>query len=213
MNLTKGDVRGKKIIEIGSYNVNGSLRPIIESWKPAKYIGVDIAKGLGVDIVCGAEEITKKFGKKSFDIVISTELLEHVRDWKKVVSNIKNICKPGGTILITTRSCGFVYHPYPDDFWRFETKDMIKIFSDCEIKKLEKDKPDPGVFIKIKKPNKFAENNLSNYRLYSIITKKRVKKIDEKSLRDFRKMYFRKEKIRALIFQIGKIIFPKPYRY
>lgn len=84
-NLTKEEVEGKKIIEVGSYDMNASLRPIIESWTPAEYVGVDIKKGPGVDIVCGAEDIIERFGKESFDIVISTELLEHVKDWRKVI--------------------------------------------------------------------------------------------------------------------------------
>ena len=45
-NLTFEEVTGKKIIEIGSYDVNGSLRPIIEAWgNPDEYVGVDIIDG------------------------------------------------------------------------------------------------------------------------------------------------------------------------
>jgi len=80
-NLTIEEVTGKKIIEIGSNDVNGSLRPIIEAWgKPDEYVGVDIIDGPGVDLICPAEKIIEKFGKESFDIVISTEMIEHVRD-------------------------------------------------------------------------------------------------------------------------------------
>ena len=128
-NLAIEDVKGKKIIEVGSYDFNGSLRPIIEAWgNPDKYVGVDIIDGPGVDLVCPAEKIIEKFGKESFDIVISTEMLEHVRDWRKVISNIKNICKPNGLILLTTRSYGFGYHDFPYDFWRYESEDMKSIF-------------------------------------------------------------------------------------
>ena len=42
-NLNLEEIKGKKIIEVGAYDVNGSLRPIIESWKEtAEYVGVDI---------------------------------------------------------------------------------------------------------------------------------------------------------------------------
>ena len=41
-NLTLSEVRGKKIIEIGSLDVNGSLRSYIESLNPEKYIGIDM---------------------------------------------------------------------------------------------------------------------------------------------------------------------------
>lgn len=82
INLNEEEIEGKNIIEVGSYDINGSLRPIVESWKTAKYVGVDIEKGPGVDIVCNAEELLDKFEKNRFDIVLSTELLEHVKDWR-----------------------------------------------------------------------------------------------------------------------------------
>jgi SAM-dependent methyltransferase len=175
--LSKEEVRGKRVIEVGSYEVNGSLRTLIELWKPVKYVGVDIKKGPGVDIVCNAENLVEKFGKESFDVVVSTELLEHVRDWRKVVSGIKNICKPGGIILITTRSHGFGYHAYPYDFWRYEIEDVKEIFSDCKTLSLEGDYSSPGVFIKLNKPNEFKEKDLSNYKLYNIVSNKRLKEI------------------------------------
>lgn len=188
--LTIKEVKRKKIIEVGSHDVNGSFRPIIESWgEPSEYVGVDIINGPGVDMVCPAEDIVEKFGKESFDVVISTELLEHVRDWRKVIKNIKNICKPNGIILITTRSYGFGYHGYPYDFWRYELEDIKHIFSDCKIHALQKDDSDPGAFIKAQKPTQFVENDMTNYKLYSIVVDKRVNEITEQHLRDFRIFY------------------------
>lgn len=207
-NLTKEEIKGKRVIEVGSYDVNGSLRPIVESWGPAEYIGVDIEKGPGVDVVCNAENIIEKFGKESFDVVISTELLEHVKNWRAVVSGIKKLCKPNGIILITTRSYGYGYHASPYDFWRYELEDMRSIFSDGEILSLEKDFRSPGVFIKVKKPNKFVEKDLSNYKPYSIIINKRTREIADK---DFRNFHFLrlvlKTKLKNFILKVGKIIF------
>lgn len=166
--LSKDDIKEKKILDVGSFDVNGSLRPYIMTLGPLSYIGIDMEKGHGVDMVCSANDILEKFGNESFDVVISTELLEHVKDWANVISNIKNICKRDGIILITTRSYGFQFHPYPNDFWRFELEDMMHIFSDCHILNLEKDSQAAGVFIKIKKPDNFIEKNLSGYKLYNM---------------------------------------------
>jgi SAM-dependent methyltransferase len=127
--LSKHEIVGKRVIEFGSYDVNGTVRPLILHCNPAEYVGVDIENGPGVDVVCNAENVVDKFGKENFDIVISTELLEHVRDWRRVISNIKNVCAPGGIIVITTRSYGCGVHPYPYDFWRFQLDDMNEIFS------------------------------------------------------------------------------------
>lgn len=198
INLKPEEVEGKRVIEIGSYDTNGSLRPLVESYRPREYIGVDIAEGPGVDMICRAEDILGKFGKESFEVIISTELIEHIQDWRKVVHNIKNIGKPGGIILITTRSYGAPYHGHPYDFWRYEIEDMKHIFSDCLVEKLEKD-PAKGVFIKAKKLTKFAEKNLSDYKLYSVLLNRRVKEITEKDFKKYSKRLIMKEKIKNFL--------------
>lgn len=185
INLLDYEIRGKDVIEVGSLDINGSVRPFIMKFKPSKYIGIDLREGPGVDIVCDAINLVEKFGKESFEIVISTELLEHVKEWRTVISNIKNLCKSNGIILLTTRSYGFDYHDYPYDYWRFELEDMVEIFSDCDIISLEKDLSSPGLFIKVKKPKIFLENDLSSYKLYSVITGKRVKDISDIQLKNF----------------------------
>ncbi len=187
-NLTRQDVFGKKVIEVGSYNVNGSFRSFLTAWSPSEYTGVDISDGPGVDVVCNAEKITDKFGKERFDIVISTELLEHVQDWRKVISNLKDICKPDGLILISTRSHGFPYHGYPHDFWRYEIEDMTAIFADCEILSLEKDQLAPGVFLKVRKPQHYIRKDLQNYPLYNIV--KNNKTILPPVTKDYWNAYF-----------------------
>ena len=48
--------KGKVVLEIGSRNVNGSLRNIIKNYEPLSYTGIDIIDGEGVDIVCDANE-------------------------------------------------------------------------------------------------------------------------------------------------------------
>lgn len=174
-NLIVEDVKGKKIIEVGSLDINGSLRPYIMTLGPLSYIGIDIEKGNGVDIICNAEHMVERFGKEIFDVVISTETLEHVEDWTKVISNIKNICKPNGIILITTCSYGYGYHACPYDFWRFEPDDMVNIFSDCKVLSLEKDSKIYAVSIKVRKPDNFIEKDLSDYKLYNIMCNDKIK--------------------------------------
>jgi SAM-dependent methyltransferase len=201
-NLTEKEIRGKRILEVGSLDVNGSLRPIIELWNPSDYVGIDIEPGPGVDKVCDAEQLLQIFPKESFDIVISTEMLEHARNWRKVISNIKALCKPKGIILITTRSFGRAYHAYPYDFWRFEVDDMQNIFADCIIDKIENDKLSPGVFLKAIKPESFIEKDLSGYNLFSIIARKKLHDIDDNFLNNFLESYAKRKRYEQ---QLGKL--------
>jgi len=168
-NISRKDVEGKRVIEVGARDVNGSLRSVIEQFSPAEYIGVDIHPGKGVDIICSAVDILDRFGKESFDLLICTEVLEHIEDWRRAISNFKQLLKPAGTLLLTTRSKGFYCHDIPYDFWRYETADMQAIFSDLQIEKIETDPLDPGIFLKARRPERFTENDLSDHKLYSVM--------------------------------------------
>jgi SAM-dependent methyltransferase len=139
------------IIEVGSRNVNGTIKDYIKSLKPKSYIGVDMIPGRDVDVVASAENLTNIFGKEKFDIVISTEMLEHCSDWKKVINEMFLICKNNGMILLTARGPGFKIHSYPCDYWRFTIEDMCRVFSENNIINVKRDPMAPGVFIILKK--------------------------------------------------------------
>ncbi|MBU0502973.1 MAG: class I SAM-dependent methyltransferase [Candidatus Omnitrophota bacterium] len=178
INLGSQEIYGKRVLEVGSYNVNGSIRPLIEKYNPKEYIGVDISEGPGVDIKCDVTSLISRFGENSFELVVSTELLEHVREWRQAIHNMKTVCKPGGTILITTCSIGFAYHGFPYDYWRYELKDMEYIFGDFKIENLEKANY-KGAFIKCVKPDNFIEKDIANFDLYSIIRGRRIIEIPD----------------------------------
>jgi 2-polyprenyl-3-methyl-5-hydroxy-6-metoxy-1,4-benzoquinol methylase len=94
-------------LEVGARDVNGSVRPLVEAHLPASYIGLDIEVAPRVDEVLDARHLIRRFGRDSLDAVISTELLEQVRDWRATATNMKAVLKPGGLLLITTQSRGF----------------------------------------------------------------------------------------------------------
>jgi len=169
---SRQEIRGREILEIGSRIANASIRPVLTSLVPASYTGVDIGPGPGVDVVCRAEEVNKRFGDERFDCVIATEVLEHIENWQTAIHAMKLVLKIGGIMLITTRSRGFDYHGYPHDFWRFERGDMEAIFSDFTIQHLEEDQSCPGIFLKAHKPERFVENDTRRHRLYSVASRR-----------------------------------------
>ena len=199
------EFEGKDILEVGSRYVNGSVRPLIEKFcRPNKYVGVDIENGKFVDIVVPAEKLIEFFGENKFDVVISTEMLEHVKDWRIVINNLKKVLKPRGVIYITTRSKGFGYHAYPFDFWRYEIEDIKKIFSDFEIMILEKD-TEPGILLKARKPLDWKPTDLNSISLYSMAEGKRVTYIPEK-LTTIRKISVLAKRF---INKVGRLILTK----
>lgn len=167
-NVTVEDIKGKRVLEVGSYDVNGTPRPTLSKLGPSSYIGMDASPGPSVDVAANAELLSLIFGEASFDVVISTEMLEHVKDWKKIIVELKRVLKPSGLLLLTTRSFGFPYHGYPGDFWRYSIEDFQKIFSDMETLFLGTDPEAPGVFYKGRKPDPFIESDLSTFEVYAM---------------------------------------------
>lgn len=155
---------------------------MLQRWEPAEYVGIDISPGKNVDIVCPIEDIPKRFQEGAFDLVISTEVLEHIRDWKTAVGNLKYALKPGGQLLLTTRSYGMPYHGYPQDFWRFEDEDFRAIFSDMDILSLEKDPSLPGIMILASKVAGAQEPVLDDMKIYSVVTGRKCLSISDQDL-------------------------------
>lgn len=115
------------VLEVGSLDVNGSPRNVLKS-VVGHYWGIDIQAGSGVDQICSVYDLAGTFAPHGFDVVVSTEMLEHVEDWQLALLNMMLMLKPGGRLCLTTRSPGFEYHPYPLDCWRFTIDNMKAIF-------------------------------------------------------------------------------------
>lgn len=149
-------ITGAKVLEVGAYDINGSVRPFIEKHGPEMYVGVDTQKGPGVDLVADCENLVKHMGGDAWDIVVSTEMLEHVDNWRICMRQMTWAVAPGGLFLLTTRSPGFPYHPFPVDNWRFTTHDMQRILDALRLQTvvIEDDKQAPGVFILARKPHR-----------------------------------------------------------
>ncbi|MEM0136423.1 MAG: hypothetical protein QXU18_14550 [Thermoplasmatales archaeon] len=59
LNIEKEDIFNKKIIEVGSQNINETLRPLIMNYLPNENVGVDIAKREKVELVVDASKLER----------------------------------------------------------------------------------------------------------------------------------------------------------
>jgi SAM-dependent methyltransferase len=106
---------GNLVLEIGSMNVNGSLRDFCPAG--SRYVGVDLAPGAGVDVV--VQRISQlPFGADVFDAVVTSSCFEHDMMFWVTFLEICRVLKPGGYLYINAPSKG-EYHRYPIDAWRF----------------------------------------------------------------------------------------------
>lgn len=104
-----------KIVDIGSQDINGSLRQVAPS--NAEYIGVDFASGKGVDIILN-DPYSLPFETGSVDIVLSSSCFEHSEMFWVSFLEILRVLKPSGLFYLNVPSNGS-FHRYPVDCWRF----------------------------------------------------------------------------------------------
>lgn len=96
---------GRKVLEVGSLNINGSVR---DYFRNCEYIGLDVAPGKNVDVVCEGQKYDAP--DNSFDMVISCEVMEHNPHWIETFRNMVRVCKPGGLIVLTCATIGRPEH-------------------------------------------------------------------------------------------------------
>ena len=112
----------------------GSLNSPYKKFIPStRYLTLDINKKNNPDICCDIHNI--KWQPNYFDTIIATEVLEHLKDPKKAVSELYKITKKGGVCIATTRFI-YPYHPGPKDYYRFTEDSLKDIFSDFSSVKI-----------------------------------------------------------------------------
>ena len=98
-----------------------------------KIINVDSFQYKGVSVIADATALP--FGDSSIDGVIIESVLEHVKEPRRVISEIKRVLKKGGLIYA---SIPFVdpYHSSPDDYYRWTMSGFRHLLSDFDEKEL-----------------------------------------------------------------------------
>jgi len=107
------NIENKKILDVGSYDVNGTMKPIFEK---GQYVGLDMEAGPNVDIVGVSHNIP--FEKDEFDIIISSSCFEHDDMFWISFQEMCRVLKHGGYMYVQAPSNG-PYHGWPGDNWRF----------------------------------------------------------------------------------------------
>jgi SAM-dependent methyltransferase len=93
------------VLEIGSYDVNGSVRKFFADTR--KFVGVDLVAGPGVDIVASGHQVKLD---APVDVAISTECFEHNPHYLATFANMVQAARPGGLVLFTCASTGRPEH-------------------------------------------------------------------------------------------------------
>ena len=73
---------------------NGGVKHLFDK---CLFIGIDLIEGNGVDFICRMKDMNLK----GWDVVISTEMLEHDCDWELSMKKMVEVLRPNGLLIIT----------------------------------------------------------------------------------------------------------------
>ena len=116
-------------LDCGCLDINGNNRYLFEK---SNYIGIDIIDGPNVDFVTKVHHFAVD---SIFDVVISTEMLEHDCDFDQSLNAMLRMTKPKGLLIFTAAGTGRPEHgttlchpkdsPLTHDYYRNVTVKMI----------------------------------------------------------------------------------------
>jgi SAM-dependent methyltransferase len=92
------------------------LRGAIEALG-GRYTGIDVQQNRRGTVEVIADITSVPLPPAAFDVVVCTEVLEHVPDTAAAFEELARLCRPGGTVVVTT-PFAYPLHEEPYDFVR-----------------------------------------------------------------------------------------------
>jgi len=104
-----------------------------DQFQKTTYMGTDISvfNGQGPDFISDLHHIPVKEGV--FDAALNTQVLEHVKDPKQVLSEIQRVLKQGGRLYLTAAQ-GWSVHEAPYDFYRYTSFGLKHLLKESGFK-------------------------------------------------------------------------------
>lgn len=112
---------GQRLLDYGCAQrpYEGMVPPGVE------YVGADLPGNPAADLNL-RDDGTVPAPDGSFDAVLSTQVLEHVADPERYLSECARVLKPGGSLLLSTHGIMY-YHRDPEDYWRWTSYGLATI--------------------------------------------------------------------------------------
>lgn len=95
-----------------------------------EYVRADHTEMPGVDYRINEDGTLPELGSESFDVLLSTQVLEHVPDPAAYLGEALRLLRPGGILLLSTHGT-FSDHPCPGDYWRWTRQGLQVLLDRC----------------------------------------------------------------------------------
>ncbi len=120
---------GRRTLDIGAQN-----GPYATHFP--RRVGLDIVPGAGVRIIGDAQALGIR--DEAFQVVLCTEVLEHLPEPQAAVDEMFRVLEPGGELLLTTRFL-FPIHDAPHDYFRYTKYGLRHLLRRFEILELREE--------------------------------------------------------------------------
>ena len=108
-------------------DVGAKGSPYVGAIPHTRLLTLDINLKNNPDICCDIHELD--WEDDYFDTVVAVEVLEHLQDPQRAVSQMHRVLKSGGVTVLSTRFL-YRYHPDPKDYYRFTRDSLQYLFRD-----------------------------------------------------------------------------------
>jgi SAM-dependent methyltransferase len=123
--LRRTGVAGGRVLEIG-----GRRYPRHTVFEGFQYENMDLVPELAS--VVGDITRCPQIPDSSYDVVLSVDVFEHVKEPWLAAKEIQRILAPGG-VSYTSTLFSWRYHPCPVDFWRFTPDALTFLFNELNV--------------------------------------------------------------------------------
>jgi SAM-dependent methyltransferase len=118
--------------ELGAYrllDVGCGEKPYAQIFAPyvTEHVGVDPVENPHAELRGPVEALPVE--DASYDVVLCSQVLEHVEDPAQAARELARALRPGGRLLLTTHGT-YYYHPLPADYWRWTHAGLEKVVRD-----------------------------------------------------------------------------------
>ena len=94
-----------------------------------RYIGCDLPGNPDADIVLTQPDLLP-FGDAEADVVLSSQVLEHVVNPHEYLAECARVLRPNGLLILSTHGV-WRYHPDPLDLWRWTSAGLQRVVTDA----------------------------------------------------------------------------------
>lgn len=175
--FSAAEIQGKRILILGRCTVEGLsqriesvLREIFMANGAASCTTYGLFASEAADYTGDFDRLADTFSQ-TFDIVIHLEGLEKTKNLVAAVHAIKNICAPGGKMLLLARTPNIVGTTlklnYYEDYWRFTVAGLQALFADCKLLATVTTDEELFTAVKLQRPAELAELDASAVEVFN----------------------------------------------